>query len=397
MAATQQTYYDAILLDVVLRAMIKREENWSPFAKRLQRNNRDIMGDYIVGKMQIAGEEGFGARGRGGIYPTSSEGGFLDIKIALKRNYGSIECYGEDRFLGRGKPEEAVTNIIAHKAASFIENFALDMQRQYWGNGSGELAKVAADDTAVNTITVNKVQHLRRGMIIDIHEGAVIENRKITARSPKNKTITFDGAAANVTSGSIITRADAKDLEMVGLQQIVDDGVTYNEFQNIERQTFEEWASLLVDGEGNAFDLNLFDEMICKQIYDYGSRPSGLFFDSKTLLSIVYLAGKKKMDLTPVKIQLGFEVPSYTTPVGNLPMIVDPEVPEFSSWSFQEDTLELRRPGTPMWIPGIIGGYWMPHPDKDMDYAHMRYLCEMFCLQPWKNARYDNYVSAVGT
>ena len=64
-------------------------------------------------------------------------------------------------------------------------------------------------------------------------------------------------------------------------------------------------------------------------------------------------------------------------------------------WPLTENTISLRRPNKPEFIPGAVG-FWNPHPDKDMDFAHMRYLAEMFCLEPWKNAKYVNYVAAVG-
>lgn len=399
MAATVQDYKDAILLDVVLKGLIKKEENRSVFGKRMVRNSRDIRGDWIISKTEIQGEQGFGARGRGGTYPTAMEAGFLDAKVALKRNYGSLECYGEDRILSEsGKTEEAVVSIIVHKGVSFQENFSVDMERQYWGIGNGEMAQVATTDTAVNTVVVDKTQYLRRNMYIDIHEGTVVENRTITAVSKKNKTITVDGAAFDVTAGSIITRADAKDLEIVGLPIIVDDGVYIagaNEYENIKRDEFEEWQALVMNGDGDPFDLTVLDELMVRGVYDYDADYSAIYLDWKTQLSIMYLIKKKGITMNTVKLELGYEAPVYITPKGPVPLIIDRNAPEFSLWPLTESTIQLRRPNKPQFIPGAVG-YWNPHPDKDMDFAHMRYLAEMFCLEPWKNAKYVNYVSAVG-
>jgi len=365
----------------------------------LQRNSRDIRGDWIISKTEIQGEQGFGARDRGGAYPTAKEAGFLDAKVRLKRNYGSLECYGEDRILSEsGKTEEAVVSIIVHKGKSFQENFAVDMERQYWGTGSGEMAKVATSDTGINTFAVDKTQYLRRNMYIDIHEGTPVENRTITAVSKKNKTITVDGATFDVTAGSIITRADAKDLEILGLPIVVDDGVYIagaNEYENIKRDEFEEWQALVMNGNGEPFDLTVLDELMVRGIHDYDADYSAAYMDWKTLLSIMYLVKKKGITMNTLDLELGYKAPLYVTPKGPIPLIIDKNCPEFSIWPLTESSISLRRPSPPEFIGGVRG-YWMPHPDKDMDYARMRYLAEMFCLEPWKNAKYVNYVSAVG-
>jgi len=399
-AASVQAPKDAILLDVVLKALIKREENRSVFGKRLIRNSLDIRGKKIISKTEIQGEEGFGARGRGGAYPHAQEFGTLDAEALLKRNYGSLECYGEDRILSaRPKTDEAVVSIIVHKGKSFSENFAVDMERQYWGTGSGEMGKVSTTESSVNIVKVNKTQYFRRNMYIDIHEGTVVENRSITAVSKKNKTITVDGAAFNVTAGSIITRADSKDLEILGLPIMVDDGVYIagaNEYENIKRDEFEEWQALVMDGKGDPFDLTVLDELMVRGIHDYDADYSAAYMDWKTLLSIMYLLKKKGITMNTIKLELGYEAPVYITPKGPIPLIVDKNAPEHSIWPLTESVISLRRPNSPEFIPGT-NGYWSPHPDKDMDFAHMRYLAEMFCLEPWKNAKYVNYVSAVGT
>lgn len=401
MAASVKNYYDAILLDPVLKAIIRREEDKSVFSKRLQRSARgiikDIRGNYIVSKTEIYGEQGIGARGRKENYPTARESGFLDAKVGLKRNYASIECWGDERILSdTPRSEEAVTSIILDKGRSIMENFAIDQARQYWGDGSGELAKVDTTQTGVTTIKVSKTQYLRRNMLIDIHESSVIEDRAILEVSKKNKTIKIDGAAVNVTDGTVITRADSKDKEMIGVPSMVDDGTVLDEYENIKRSEFEEWASLALYGQGNPFDLTVLDELFTKLIYDYDGNPTIAYMDSTTLLSIVYLCKKKGLAMSTVKLELGYEAPQYITPKGPVALIVEKECPANTFATIDESTLSLRRPRPPHFIKGV-DGFWMPHPDKDMDYARLRYYSELFCLEPWKNAKYTGYQSAVGS
>lgn len=398
MAATAKTFYDALLLDVILPGVHQRYKNKSVFLKRIERTDRDIRGKKIIFQIEVQGEQGMGATARGGTYPTASEAKYIESQVDVKRNYAEITAYGEDFIMSEKgwQNREAHMPLMAKKGASLIENFAIDMARQAWSKGDGELGKVDGAQSSVTTIKVKDVKYFRRGQIVDIHEGSVIEDRTINSVSRKHTTITISGAAVNVTDNTVISRANAKEYEMLGMQAAIDDGDILDEYENIKRTEFEEWASYVQKGEGAPFSLTSLDEMFTRQINDYDGHPDRCYMDADTLLSIVYLQKLKKTDMTPTKIELGYEAPTYMTPGGPVPLVIDPDIPGLGFYSVQHSTVSLRRPRPPHWVEGVMG-YWMPTSTSDTYYAHLRYLSEIFVEEAWRNAKYTGYTSAVST
>ena len=93
------------------------------------------------------------------------------------------------------------------------------------------IAKIAS--ATGNTVTVDNVNYLMEGMVIDImHSGSVISGyggRRITNINRSTKVVTFDGASitsGDIVANDIITIQGSYNQELTGLDAIFDSTVT---------------------------------------------------------------------------------------------------------------------------------------------------------------------------
>ena len=394
MAASLQEYYDGVLHDVVLKGLIYLTKNDTVFSKRLKSTSQgvDIKGKLIKSTTMIRAEQGLGMRARGALtYPLTSKGKLLIAESDWKYGYGAIEVGGPEAMQSdKAADIEAVVSVITLKGSSLGESYATDRNRQYFGDGAGTLAKVKADQLGVTTIDVDDTRYIDDGMIIDIHEGSVIENRVVESVDDDANTIDISGVVVNVTDATVITRADSKDNEIEGLAKMISDTGTY---LNISRATFAKWRSYVKDGKGEPFNLDVINEMFVKAIHRKKARPSICYTDDLTLLYLIYLLEKKGIKMDTIKIELGYEVPVYIAPeIGRVPIHVEMHCQKQTFYGIDERFISLRQIKEPWFAAGTYG-HWIEDQTEDKMLAKLKWYGNIFSRDPSKHMKYHNYKS----
>lgn len=157
-----------------------------------------------------------------------------------------------------------------------------DLNRQTFGNGIGTLTQVNGAVVASTTVIVDNVQYMRVNQQLDFFDvigGTKEATAQITAINISTNTITVT-PAITVSDNAVIVKKGVQDnppsdgKEMTGLQKIVDtttEGVT---FQSINRTTFPEYQSNVVDAGAVPVSQDLLQRIMNRIMIIGGANPN---------------------------------------------------------------------------------------------------------------------------
>lgn len=206
--------------------------------------------------------EGIGARAEGGTIPTPGRQGWVDLKDALRHNLGAISI---TRFALRlsEKSEGAFIKLLSGETKGMVNDISKDVCRQAYGNQTGALAACTAD--GANTATVDSVQYLRVGMVVDFvdvtNDTVLASARTISAINPTTKVVTYSGADATVTTNHRLCRTGSWKMEINGLAKLI--GTTGTIHGIDSTAAGNEWhQSVVQDAAGAAFSEDTGQQVI---------------------------------------------------------------------------------------------------------------------------------------
>ena len=382
-------YYDTLLKDVFTPTIRYAELQYSVLANRIKRSSKRIKGDYVVWPVMTEGEQGIGAGVlRDGAYPTYKQAEFVQGKLLLKANRVALQMSGVDkRVLSSGTPNEQVASQLAVMVASLKDEWATDINRQYWGDGTGKLATVATTVTSA-TVEVDTTKYLRTGMYIT---NSTPFNDHIASIDHDASTITTD-SSHTWTAGETMVRYGAGTYEIGGLGLIVADSGAYA--TGIDRDANPMLASY-VKNIGAALDFTVIDTLIAEVIYVKGGKPTILIGCKDTANWLSYL-WKEKYGATPqlMNVELGYKAIAYTTPMGTIPFIVEPHAPDHQLWAIDEKNLWLRSPAPFAFVKGN-DTYWFEDQTNDTVKARGNWYAELVHETPWHCGKIHNYTTPV--
>jgi hypothetical protein len=143
--------------------------------------------------------------------------------------------------------------------------------RALFGDGTGKLATFAVN-TAVNTLTVDKIKYFQVGMNIDVMTaGGVVSvaNRNITAIDKVNKTITVSGATVTTAATDFAVVTGSYNDEIMGIGGIMSSSLV---LQGIDPATNAWWKpSVLANGGTN----RALSEQLMRQAMDFAELEGG--------------------------------------------------------------------------------------------------------------------------
>lgn len=192
-------------------------------SSNITRNGKEVVFDTHIGRNQ-----GIGARDVREKLPTAGAQKYKQAKLYLKNLYGSIEVDGQ-LFEQAAEDYQAFINVVDNEIKGLRRDLAVDMNRQIYGDGSGTLAVVAADNTNDTTVVFDSVHWVDYGMIVDVLDAsnsfAQLHNEvEVVAIDTATNTVTFS-TNVTVSTGDIIVRAsnttNSRNKELTGLAKIV--------------------------------------------------------------------------------------------------------------------------------------------------------------------------------
>ena len=178
----------------------------------ITRNGKEVIFDTHIGRNQ-----GIGARGVREVLPTAGAQKYKQAHLYLTNLYGSIEVDGQ-LFEQAAEDYQAFINVVDNEIRGLKKDLAKDLNRQVYGDGSGKLAVVSAQPSS-STLTVDSVNWLEEGMIVDIvdpttgvkQQSGAASSIEITAINETTNVITVTGTLGtfntNISAGDILVRS----------------------------------------------------------------------------------------------------------------------------------------------------------------------------------------------
>jgi hypothetical protein len=144
-----------------------------------------------------------------------------------------------------------------------------DMNRQFFGSGSGTLCTPAqACTSTLTSFTVSSAQYLRKNMVVDCQSQGVnnsMSHNRITAVDKVNNIVYLTSAIGvsllttdQIYKENIRVSASSDGKEMMGLDGIVDDSTLLQTFEGLDASTIYEWRSVRI----SASSANLTSDLL---------------------------------------------------------------------------------------------------------------------------------------
>lgn len=195
---------------------------------------------------------GVGARAEGGQLPTAGNQAYKNPVVTLRYLYARAKITGQVMKLAKSN-KAAFANMIEEEMAGMERDMIHDVNRQWFGRGTGLICLANGAGTGTTTLTLDTptvgataTQHLYAGQKIDIftsETAGVQEVDSATIASVDSATQVTLSTAQTWSDNSFVFFEDARANEMEGLLSIVDDGGIAATFEGITRSSSLFWQA----------------------------------------------------------------------------------------------------------------------------------------------------------
>jgi len=350
MGATMTTV-SALLKEVYEKDVQDQLNNDVVGFKRIEKTSEgvtnEVGGRYVTFPLRIGRNAGIGARNEMEALPTPGQQATTAARVSLKYLYGGIRFSGQTLKLADSN-FQAFASALDEEMSGLKRDLAKDMNFQFYGPGTGVRASVTAD--GANTVTVNTVQYLEVGMMIDILDITGVtpkaSNRQITAIA--GLVVTYNGADATAIATDIVVRTGNFGREMTGLGAIVK---TTGTLYNVDPTVVPIWKSVVNANGGTPRALT--EALMIKTVDDVrtnGGDTTVGFCSLGTRRAYFNLLKTDRRYVNTQKFEGGFTGLAFTTDKGDIPIVVDVDSPPSLINFINEKSIKLYRAEEWSWM-----------------------------------------------
>jgi hypothetical protein len=213
MAEATLTTVNALLKEVYGPRIEEQLQSETVALKRIERTSEGVVetagGKYVDFPIRTKRNPAIGYRAETEPLPAAGVQGYAEVHVPLQYGYGRTRFTGQVMELAE-KNYQAFASTMDGEMDGLKNDIVKDSNRVVYGDGSGLMATVTAD--GVNTVTVDNIQYLEVGQLVDIRTrsngAAIAAARTITAINESTKVVTYSGADATATAADGIYRQD---------------------------------------------------------------------------------------------------------------------------------------------------------------------------------------------
>ena len=260
--AQEFQYIQDILKEFYAPAIVNQVYKKAPFWAQVQKRDKGVYGKRVVIPVQTAFSEAVGARTANDYgLPSALRNTYDQAYIYIKRVYGRIQVDGFAIESAKGKG--GWVDIVSAETKGVSNAFAIDVDRQTMGNGSGIIGLVASVSTTAVTVDDpygiaslgSGFNMFRAGMVLDGWDVSETPDVKDINSDPivsiSGNVLTMTSDCSALADGDYLTREDvfsttaANIGEMMGLDGIVDssDHPLADSFEGIDRDANPLWQA----------------------------------------------------------------------------------------------------------------------------------------------------------
>ncbi|MCM1043170.1 MAG: phage major capsid protein [Corallococcus sp.] len=196
----------------------------NPLLAKISQTSSDVWGKEIRKLAPFGINGGIGAGTEDGDLPSAAQNNYAQFVLTLKNLYGTIEL--SDKAIRASQNNSgAFVDLLAAEMEGLVKASKFNFGRMLFGDGSGTLCKVVSQSG--NVVTVDNVQNVIEGMVVDVLSGSskavTLAGRRIVSVDRAAKTVTLGGSAlssSTVAAGDIFTVQGSYNNEITGLGAI---------------------------------------------------------------------------------------------------------------------------------------------------------------------------------
>lgn len=353
MATTTLSVVDALLKEVYEPKLRDQLQSDTIALKRIESSSEGITsevgGKYVTFPIRTQRNHGIGARAENTVLPVAQSQQYAAARVSLAYLYGAVELTGQTMELA-DKNFQAFASAMDEELKGLRQTLAKDMNRQTYGTSAGILATAnGAGSTTTFVCTDAQAQYLEVGMVLDIFDtsaaglmtGGPFVITTIVS-SAGTTTVTYTGASGAATaSGDTLHRVGSRNLETIGLKDIVlDSGTLYN----VNPASVPVWKSVV---SNNAGTLRALSEGLMIKLTDdirkNGGKTTVIFTTMGVRRAYFALLQQQRRYTNTVDFKGGFKGLAFTTDAGDIPVIADWDCQANRMYYVNEDEIKIYR------------------------------------------------------
>jgi len=209
-----------------------------------------------------------------GTEPRSGKSTYSNPYTSVKYTFGTLELTDQAIEAAANGDKKAIASILASEITALKDDFRKDINRQWFGDGTGQLCLTNGTAPATTTLIVDTpgTRYLVPGMYIIIGTHAAIQISTVDSSTQ----VTLASTASSWPNNSVITKENQA--EMMGLKGLISTGNYVESIQNISR-TSNAWAQCQAyDTAATLTEAHMIDVYL--QCMEYG-KPSVIFAGPK--------------------------------------------------------------------------------------------------------------------
>lgn len=361
--------------------------------KSTARNITQVGGLGVKFVAHVGRNTGIGARSEDEDLPEAGNQQYVDGQTGLKSFYGSVRLTGQV-MAQASQNYQTFADVTSEEIERIRDDIAKDQNRQIFGDGTGTLAKVAADATADTEVVLDSVKYLHVGMRVDVltlaslgdavptagHTGGYAT---ITYIAKATKTVTFDKAITAVT-GSAVVRSNSTASAQVnnwkkewsGFGALIS---ATSALHGIDPSVTPAWAAHENDiSVGGVAQQITEEDMIgmVTGIAEDGDKPDVIWTDHGSWNGYWKALEDRRRYVNKVDLQGGNKALGFATEFGDLPFKADFDAPEGKMWFVNQKKINLNTNRGWEWIDED-GSKWKQVPRRDAFIAYLRSYSEL--------------------
>jgi len=369
----------------------------NPLLAKINQTTSDVWGKEIRKVAPYGINGGIGAGDEDGDLPTAAGNSYTQFVLDLKNLYGKIEI--SDKAVRASQSNAgAFVNLLNAEMEGLIKASSFNFGRMLYGDGSGLLATITANTTT--TLTVNTVQNLVEGMLIDIvatSNGAAVSGhtaRRITSIDRANKTVTISGAAMTASafaSGYSICVQGSYGKELTGLGAIFkNSGSLYG----LSRSTYNWMVPYMKDITNNNATTSISDIIMQEAIDKLDETSSSQVdfivcsFGVKRGYQVYFDTFRSNVDI--LELDGGYKSISYN----GIPVVSDRFVPANTMYLLNTKEFNLHQLCDWQWLEGEDGRVLKQNQGKPTYSATLVKYADIICDQPFGQAKITGITEA---
>lgn len=338
--------------------------------KRIEKSSNgvtsEVGGKYVTFPVRVKRNPGIGYRNELEQLQNPGTQGYASVRIGLKYGYGRLRISGQVMELAKTNAQ-AFANAMDMEVTGLKNDIAKDVNRIFYGNGTGFMATATATGTTVNYLDVGTAQYVNVGDVIDVVNGAGTlqgtSGRTVTVvdRASTPNRITFDGATVSPAIGWGIVRAGNYNREPQGLASIV--AATGSLF-NIDPVTEATWKAI-VNANGGT-NRALSEGLMIRTTDDVrvqGGNTSLILTSLGVRRAYFALLSQQRRYTDTKEFNGGIRGLAFNNG-REIPVVEDVDAPPNKAWFLDESSLTIYRSSDWSWLD-LDGNVWKWLADYD--------------------------------